>query len=256
MKKLLTYTRYFLDYMKHGDLGSVLASVKYVLNKTSHNSDRTIRTSAGTFFCRKNTNDFQFANYYYEWGVKKYFLAHKNEYTVFIDGGACVGDYSILMARLGLRSIAFEPIPYNFEVLIKNLELNNLKSDVLSFALGLGDKNFESTFVFNPVNTGASHIAVDGETGNCKANIVTFDSIYPALGLKKEDRILFKLDVEGMEPVALLGAEKFIREFPNITFVMEDKHSGEDYIKDSLNRFASFEYGVVDEFNIYAKKQI
>jgi len=75
-----------------------VASVKYVLNKSSHSSGRTITTSAGTFFCRKNTNDFQFANYYYEWGVKKFILKRIDEFSVFIDAGACVGDYSILMA--------------------------------------------------------------------------------------------------------------------------------------------------------------
>lgn len=59
-----------------------------------------------------------------------------------------------------------------------------------------------------------------------------------------------------MEPAALRGAENFIREFPNITFIMEDKHSGEDLIKDTLNSISSFEYGIVDEFNIYATKTV
>ena len=254
MNKLLTYFRYFLDYMKFGDLGSVVASFRYIISKKSHSSDRVIRTSAGTFYCRKNTNDFQFANYYYEWGVKKYLLDHHKEYTVFIDGGACVGGYSILMARLGLRTIAFEPVQFNFDVLVKNLELNKLTSKVEAFPIGLGDKSFAADFVFNPVNTGASHIAAANETSNCTVDISAFDSIYPTLGIKKEDRILVKLDVEGMEPLALLGAEQFIRTFPNLTFVLEDKHSGEDSIKDSLNRFASFDYGIVDEFNIFAKK--
>ncbi len=255
MKKLLTYFRYFLDYMKHGDLGSVVASVKYVLNKTSHSTDRIIKTTAGTFFCRKNTNDFQFANYYYEWGVKKFLLDHIKEYNVFIDGGACIGGYSIALARPSLRIIAFEPVQLNFTVLMKNLELNKLQSNVEAFPIGLGDSNFVANFVFNKVNTGASHIARANETSNCAVDISTFDSLYPTLGLNKEDRILFKLDIEGMEPMALAGAEKFIREFPNLTFVMEDKHSGELSIKDALNRFAIFEYGIVDEFNMFAKKQ-
>jgi FkbM family methyltransferase len=254
MKKFLTYTRYLFDYLKHGDLVSVLAAVKYVVNQTSHSSDRIIKTTTGTFFCRKNTNDFQFANYYYEWGVKKYLLSHLKEYNVFIDGGACIGSYSVLMSRHGLRCFAFEPIKNNFDVLIKNLELNNLESKVDCFQLGLGSRNYTTKFVFNPINTGASHIEGNNESGNHGADIQAFDSLYPSLGLKKEDRILVKLDVEGMEPMALAGAEQFIREFPHLTFVMEDKHSGELSIKDTLNRFASFEYGIVDEFNIYAKK--
>lgn len=252
--KLLTYARYFLDYVKHGDMGSVIASVKYIVNKSSHSSDRIIQTSAGKFFCRKNTNDFQFANYYYEWGVKKFLLNHRDEFSVFIDGGACTGEYSIILSRYGIRCFAFEPIKNTFDVLKRNLELNELNGKVKAFQFGLGDQNITTDFVFNPVNTGASHIAGSNQAGNYKVEIRTFDSVYQSLGITKADRILFKLDVEGMEPEVLRGAEKFIHEYPDITFVMEDKHSGKDSIKNTLNAIAPFEFGIVDDFNIYAKK--
>lgn len=252
--KLLTYARYFLDYVKHGDMGSVIASVKYIVNKSSHSSDRIIQTSAGKFFCRKNTNDFQFANYYYEWGVKKFLLNHRDEFSVFIDGGACTGEYSIILSRYGIRCFAFEPIKNTFDVLKRNLELNKLNGKVKAFQFGLGDQNITTDFVFNPVNTGASHIAGSNQAGDYKVEIRTFDSVYQSLGITKADRILFKLDVEGMEPEVLRGAEKFIHEYPDITFVMEYKHSGKDSIKNTLNAIAPFEFGIVDDFNIYAKK--
>jgi hypothetical protein len=35
---------------------------------------------------------------------------------------------------------------------------------------------------------------------------------------------------------------------------MEDKHSGEDLIRETLEGMARFEFGTVDEFNIFAKK--
>jgi FkbM family methyltransferase len=252
--KLLTYSRYFLDYIKHGDLVSIIASVKYIVNKSSHSSDRIIQTSAGKFFCRKNTNDFQFANYYYEWGVKRFLLDRKAEFSVFIDGGACTGEYSIILTRFGISCFAFEPIKNTYEVLLKNLDLNGLSGKVEAFPFGLGDKNTEAGFVFNSVNTGASHIAGSNETDDFKVEIRTFDSVYQSLGLKKDDHILFKLDVEGMEPEVLRGSEMFIREFSNITFIMEDKHSGKTAIKNTLNSIASFDYGIVDEYNIYATK--
>ncbi len=252
--KVLTYARYFLDYMRFGDLGSVMASVKYIVNKSSHSNDRIIRTSSGKFFCRKNTNDFQFANYYYEWGVKKFLLNHRKEFSVFIDGGACTGEYSIILSRYGIRCFAFEPIKDTFDVLIRNLELNELNGKVKAFQFGLGDQNVTTDFVYNPVNTGASHIAGSNQAGDFKVEIRTFDSVYQSLGIKKEDRIIFKLDVEGMEPEVLRGAEKFIREFPNLTFILENKHSGKDSIKNTLNKIASFEFGIVDAFNIHAKK--
>jgi len=254
LTKLKTYLWYFYEYMKYGDFLSVYASVNYLIFKKSHKKDRIIKTSLGKIFCRKNTNDFQFANFHYEWGVKKYLLEHKNEYSVFIDGGACIGDYSILLSRFDIRCIAFEPVLKNFDVLMKNLDLNNLKSKVKAFPIGLGDHNFKAKFIFNPVNTGASHIANAMELADCMAEIRTFDSLLPELKISIEDNILLKLDLEGMEVEAIHGASNFIRQYPNITFIMEDKHTGQYPIKDTLNKIASFEFGVVDEFNIFAKK--
>ncbi|HNW55151.1 MAG TPA: hypothetical protein PKN21_12820, partial [Bacteroidales bacterium] len=80
MKKAVTYIRYFSDYLRFGDFLSILSSVKYLLNKTSHRQNRIIRTSVGWFYCRSNTNDFQFANYYYEWGVKKFIMNRINQF--------------------------------------------------------------------------------------------------------------------------------------------------------------------------------
>ena len=254
-KKFITYSRYFYEYLKHGDFLSIIASLRYLINKTSNKKDRVIQTSIGKFFCRKNTNDFQFANYRYEWGVKQFMLENKNDYNIFIDGGACIGEYCILLTKLGIRCIAFEPVIANYNVLTRNLKLNNMSDKILTIPLGLGDCEKESPFYFNPVNTGASHIITNGQHPDCFVGIRTLDSLLPKLGLKAEDRILVKLDVEGMEPDAIRGAAGFIRNFRNITFVAEGKHSGNNVIKKELQEIAGFEFGIVDDFNIYAKKR-
>ncbi len=254
MNKLIIYLRYFYEYLKFGDFISIGVSFRYIVSGKSHKSDRIIRTSMGTFFCRKNTNDFQFANFAYEWNVKKYILDHYKEYTVFIDGGACTGDYCIMLANKDIRCFAFEPVPNTFDVLTKNIELNKLSVKIKAFPFGLGDKNKQLSFVFNPVNTGASHSASVQNAGDFLAEIRTFDTVLPDLRINTDDRILFKLDVEGMETDALRGATSFIQNYPNITFVIEDKHSGAGSIKETLNSFAPFEFGIIDEFNIFAKK--
>jgi len=256
MKKLKTYSRYFFDYLAHGDLVSIFASAMYLINRTSHKKDRIINTFIGKFYCRKNTNDFQFASYFYEWGVKKFLLTHRQDYTVFFDGGACVGDYSILLSKFGLKCIAFEPIENNFRALTKNLELNQLTGTITAINIGLGEENTRTGFIFNSVNTGASFKSNDREKLNCYCEIRTFDSLLPELNLNKNDRFLFKLDLEGMEVDAIHGAAEFIRTFPFITFVLEDKHTGRNPIQKALSEIASFEFGIVDDFNIFAKKLI
>ena len=254
MKKLITYLRYFSEYLKFGDFVSIIASVKYLLNKTSHQNDRIIQTSVGTFFCRKNTNDFQFANYYYEWGVKKFILKQKNEFSVFIDIGACVGDYTILLAKMNKQCFAFELVSDNFKTLQKNLELNGLQKKVKQYPYGLGDADYSASFTFDPVNTGASRINKVKKSITEKAEIRKLDTLMNEMAIDKNEHIFVKLDVEGMEAEVIRGAFNFIMYYSNITFIVEEKHSGQLPIIDTFNDIALFEFGEVDEFNMYAKK--
>jgi Methyltransferase FkbM domain len=76
------------------------------------------------------------------------------------------------------------------------------------------------------------------------------------LKLDKNEKILFKMDVEGMELEVLKGAANFIRQYPNITFVLEEKFSGGAQIKSVLNELGRFEYGMLDKYNMYARKVV
>ncbi|NVO19556.1 MAG: FkbM family methyltransferase [Bacteroidetes bacterium] len=254
MKKLWIYLRYLYEYLKFRDLISVWSSITYLANHTSYNRDRTIRTSIGTFHCRRNTNDFQFANLMYEWSVKKFIFNEIKNHNVFIDQGACIGDYCILLSRSNIRCIAFEPMIDNYSVLLKNVQLNSCADRVQAFPFGLGENNRQARFIFDPVNTGASRIDRDNRPESYPAEIRTFDSFLPELNLSKQDKILVKLDAEGMEPEAISGSEDFIRNYPNLTFVIEDKLTGDEMIRKRLSTYAIFEFGRVDEFNMFARK--
>ena len=256
-KKLIktkTYLKYLVDYLIHGDFLSIIAAIKFVLSGNSHRKDRIIRTSLGIFYCRKNTNDFQFANYYYEWEVKKFILDHLQDYNIFIDAGSCIGDYSILLSKKGIQCYAFEPVKNNFEILLKNINLNGLSDSIRAYPVGLGNHNYKSTFIFNPVNTGASRITDIKALSGSQAEIRTFDSLKTEVKTDSRDHILFKIDVEGMECEVITGAAEFILSHTFITFIIETKHSGKEEIIQTLNKYAVFEYGIIDEYNFYALK--
>ncbi len=255
MHKLLTYLLYLFEYVKYGDVVSVAAAVRYVISRKSHRHDRVIRTGLGRVFCRRGTNDFQFANYRYEWGVKRYVLTHADTFDVLIDGGACIGTYSLLMAGKGLRCIAFEPMPSSFEVLCRNVALNNHTERITCMPVGLGAANSRAYFECNPVNTGASHLSTSKDGANCReVEIKTLDSLRADLDIAPGDRILFKLDVEGMEAEALEGAANLIREAAEITLIIEVKHSDLFGIIQLLQTLGEFEIGRPDPYNIFARK--
>ena len=254
MKKAITYARYLWEFLKYGDITSILASIKYILSGKSHTNDRIITTSIGRFFCRKNTNDFQFANLYYEWSVKKFILNHLKDFSVFIDVGACMGDYSILLGKMDKDCHAFEMVPENFGALRRNLELNGFQDTVKIYPYGLGDGDYSVSYTFEPVNTGASRINRDPENGAATAEIRRLDSFLDQFITGKNEPVLVKLDVEGMEVEVIRGAREFIRLHDRITFIVEDKHSTDGSIPDALREAGSFEFGRVDNMNLFARK--
>ncbi len=263
MHKIYTFIRYFVDFLQFGQVRLVLASIIYILTKRSFIETRIFRGKLGYFLHRKGSLDFQFGNYAYEWNVKKVMLEHYKNYDVFFDVGANIGTYTIMLAGKGLKTFAFEPIYPNHKALTINILLNNLEDRATAFNYGLSDQSTKANFAFDPLNTGASHISsLPAETPEAEQRSISteiklnrLDDIMDSLGLKTDDRILMKIDVEGMESQVLGGSIKFIKHFPNLMIVMESVHSGEEKLKRILNEIAVFEYFTIDSLNMGAIKK-
>jgi len=261
MGKILTFWRYSKDFLKHGEFHYFLSSIKYMLTgkPTRHTAPYT--SSLGKFVVRAGTLDFQFANYAYEWGVKKFVYKHVDHYNKFLDVGANIGTYSILFAKKGMEGCAFEPVATNFEALSINIELNNLQKQVKLVNLALGSYAHTDVFTFVPDNTGASHLksienkdVKDG--GETEVEVVTLDSLIDQCNFDPDkDKIFIKIDVEGMEANVLEGAKTFLKTYPEIIIVMESVHSGKEKLSNLLksidNRFQILE---VDNLNMGAIK--
>ncbi len=255
MRNPITAFRYFIDFIKNKQFYFLFTAFKFIFTKKTNPIDRIIKTTSGTFLCRKNTMDFLFANHAYEWNVKKFILKNYKNYTVFLDIGANIGTYSILLGRKGLKCFAFEPSQENFKALTMNIELNALQESVKVFNFGLGKTNCEKEFVFNSLNTGASHVISKPEK-NKTYNIIVkdFDSVYKNLNFKKEDKFLIKIDVEGMEPEVFEGAKSFFSEFAEILCIAEDKHCGNKKLINQLKQIINPCFKRIDKYNMCFKK--
>lgn len=60
---------------------------------------------------------------------------------VFWDIGANVGLYSVYAAKKGLTVFSFEPSAYNFFMLTKNIEINDMQNDALCYPVAISDKS-------------------------------------------------------------------------------------------------------------------
>ena len=138
--------------------------------------------------------------------------------AVFVDIGANIGLYSIWAAMTaGARVFAFEPEAQNFALLNRNIVIN--RCNVAAFPLALSDETRIGPLFLSSTEPGGSchnfGAAVDYKYEPMKpaykqgAVAMQLDDLIAGGLLPKPDHI--KIDVDGIEPKVVRGAEKAIR---------------------------------------------
>ena len=143
----------------------------------------------------------------------------KSGMTVF-DVGANVGYYSLLASLLTGKEgkvFSFEPLPENISYLKKHLELNKLKN-VKVIDRAVNDKISKLRFTFGD-NRSAGHISNEGEI---EIETTSLDEFIKA-GNALPD--LIKMDIEGAEYEALIGAKVLLKRKKPVIFLAT--HSNE-----------------------------
>jgi FkbM family methyltransferase len=176
-------------------------------------------------------------------GVATMFLDHLLPGMVAIDGGAHVGEYTLLFAAAvgaGGRVHAFEPDPRLFPVLAANVARNRLIQVNLNEA-ALGDAEERRELVMAADATASSLAGAAGTSltggsgGRTGVRVRTLDAYAEEHGLTRLDAI--KLDVEGAEAAALAGAERCLSGFrPGLVFAECDDHANVGPVGDTLTR--------------------
>ena len=183
----------------------------------------TIKNRDGEFFCGNSWLMTQGAISDYEPASREYFNLSKG---VFIDVGANIGKYSVMVGKQ-LKSIgqviSIEASEEIFEILKKNIEINNLKN-VTPINLAVSDIKGTAEFYLASKDLGTAHSLLEIKHQSKKIEVKqnTLDNIINDLKIKKVD--LIKIDVEGVEPNVLKGAYNILkRDKPKIIFESLDK---------------------------------
>ena len=146
-------------------------------------------------------NSFDAVVLYEIWKNRCYQAAQIKKNDIVVDIGAHIGGYAVWADKLGAKVIAYEPLPSNYQLLLKNIKLN--KSE----------------------NIKSHNVAVSSKTGEITLHVekrIGLSSIYPSatetitvpsIGLheiftsnKFRKISLLKMDVEGAEYDILLHA--------------------------------------------------
>lgn len=153
-------------------------------------------------------------------GYNKYYKLKQGD--IVVDAGAYSGFFTIYASKkVGKNGkvISFEPDPFNFHLLKRNVALNKL-TNVALINKGLYSK--DATLSFYVQGIGSSFVIPKGKDVINKAIAVSLDSELKRLGIEKVDFI--KMDIEGGEIEAVKGFVQTIEQNPNIHFAIASYH--------------------------------
>ncbi|MGY3346691.1 MULTISPECIES: FkbM family methyltransferase [unclassified Bradyrhizobium] len=188
---------------------------------------RVSRLRSGALFQTTHTDYLQLLIYYlgtFEPHCLPYVRAIASEGDTVLDVGANIGFYTVESAAVvgqGGRVISIEAAPSHAQSLRRNIEINRLQN-VSVFEAAVGSSSGMATLKrSNAANLGMFSLgAIDG----VEAHIVKIRTIDDILAEAHVTSLkLIKMDIEGSEYRALLGAKNAIEEYrPSILIEIND----------------------------------
>ena len=143
--------------------------------------------------------------------------------NITVDVGANIGLHTLNMARIvgnTGRVFAFEPDPSNFEILEKNVKINNYQNIILE-QKAVGDKNGRTT-LYQSDHPGMHRIFPQTKQakGQVQVELTSLDKYFIDSNLT--DKINFiKIDVEGLEFSVLKGMKNILKNNKKIKILFE-----------------------------------
>lgn len=147
-----------------------------------------------------------------QWMIKD--LVSKDD--IVLDIGACIGEYTTLLAQQAKHVYAFEPSPKNFEQL--QINTKDYATNITLFEAAVSDKNGFETLYMCPTDIGMNRLyysphCVGGDRHTVQTiTIDHFVSNVCNLTLaNEEEKVKFiKIDIEGYEYHALKGMRQLL----------------------------------------------
>jgi FkbM family methyltransferase len=178
------------------------------------------------FYCRVNKDDFKIMTIHEDDIIERF---TPKQGDVVVDIGAHIGLYTIISSkRVGTNGkvVAIEADPGNFEMLNRNIKLNQLtnviplnyavysKETKIKLYLPSGESGFTkyNTIMSDWVNTKDKFVEV---------NANTLDYLLQSKGIREEEVNWIKIDVEGAEFEVLKGAHNVLSKSKDIALLME-----------------------------------
>jgi len=180
------------------------------------------------------------------WGIGKYGYYEPFETEVFrktvkegmnvIDVGANIGYYSLMAAKLVKtgKVYAFEPEENNYSLLLNSIRANNFRN-IMPIQQCASNENGYCTFFVSPCETNLGGGSMVWDSGGKKLVVpsITLDTFAEKENVSTVN--VLKIDVEGAEPLVLMGARKILTDNKNLKIFLEYNPSSWNDFDDLLN---------------------
>lgn len=188
-----------------------------LLNRVPSAESQVYECQGALAGCRMSIDWNRFRSFVYgtwEPDVLRAVIATVKPGMTVIDIGAHIGYYTLLFAKcVGLngRVVAFEPLPANFELLERNIQLNELTCvQAFSQAVFSGNEELILTVPDDLPHSGDASVFQNRGAKQFRVPAIALDTFCESAGLRPD---ILKMDVEGAEYDVLMGARKTIDRF-------------------------------------------
>ena len=148
-------------------------------------------------------------------------LREMEEADVFIDVGANVGLYACLIAALGKRAVAIEPLRQNLDVLSQNVSLNPALQPLIEIVPSGASDHVGSATIYG-FGSVASLNSGWNATANSHHETIALSTLDNLIGDRFAGaKLLVKIDVEGCELSVLQGARQTLMRTPKPVWFVE-----------------------------------
>lgn len=222
---------FFFFELRYSVANFARGAFRPTLAKTVWTSPETnIKTSLGDFVVRSGTQDAAIISPGFERQdfnelIKVLTEISEQQKVLFLDVGANIGKFSSSVLKQisnqNLMAVACEPIQENRDLLIKNLKLNQVehRCRIIPHAISNFEGRSKIQISIDAFGNSSMKDLAKGFDKTIEISVTTLDS----LNLEKgADVLVIKIDIEGSEAEALLGGEKWLKDFKQVYLMLED----------------------------------
>lgn len=165
-----------------------------------------LQLSENVYYCNNYLlpiNHFESCVFYYYYGLEKLETLKNIRDKDIIDAGAFIGDSALIFSPLTDKKVyCFEPVPENYNNMLKTIELNSLKN-IVPEEFALGSKKGKLKLSVNSSSSTSYENDAFTYSGHIEADVITLDEYVEKNDLNVG---MIKADLEGAEQEFLKGA--------------------------------------------------